>query len=73
MRRKHVRLSKHDYIKQRLTNNPKLNPKYLAACYSKIRYTKEEREKALNGRPDFIKFYKCSFCEWYHIGRSKRT
>lgn len=48
-----------------------LNPKELAACYGKIRYSKE-RAKARAEGVSTMKFYKCKFCEYYHVGRRPR-
>lgn len=45
-----------------------LNPKQLAACEGKIRYSKEAA-KARAAGIDTMKFYKCNFCDNYHVGR----
>ncbi len=59
-KRKHIRM------KLRSGNN---NPKKLASCDGKIRYTKEQAHKAAEEKPSFVKAYKCKFCSYYHIGR----
>lgn len=64
-------ISKRKRIRQQLRRGSAASPKELASCYGKIRYRKEDRDRALAGRPDRIKFYKCQFCDWYHIGRRK--
>jgi hypothetical protein len=45
-----------------------LNPKQLASCEGKIRFTKE-RAKAKADGVDTMKYYKCQFCSHYHVGR----
>lgn len=59
-------------IRQQLRRNPNQNPRELASCYGKIRYNKQDKERALENRPHFIKFYRCQFCPYYHIGRRPR-
>lgn len=52
--------------------NPSANTKQLAACEGKIRYGKFDREKALSRYPvGAVKFYKCDFCRYYHVGRAR--
>lgn len=65
------KIGKRKYIRQRTRKDPHLNPRQMAACYGKVRYQKTDKDKALAGRPDFVKFYKCDFCKFYHIGRRK--
>lgn len=49
------------------------NVKKLASCDGKIRYEKYQRTEALAKYPEGrVKFYKCQFCRWYHIGRAPR-
>lgn len=44
-----------------------LDPKYLASCDGKIRYTREQtKNKQLYSTQ---KFYKCQFGNHYHMGR----
>lgn len=45
-----------------------LNPKKLASCEGKIRYTKEQAKARAEG-VDTMKYYKCQFCPHYHVGR----
>lgn len=63
------RIGKRKHIRMKLRKGKNLNPRELASCYGKIRYTKEEKVRALAGRPDFIHFYRCDFCKYFHIGR----
>ena len=62
-------IGKRRHIRAKLRKNPTLNPRYLAACYGKIRYGKADKERALAGKPSSVKFYHCDFCKFYHIGR----
>ena len=45
-----------------------LDPKYLASCDGKIRYSKEAA-KAKSSGLSTMKFYRCEFGEHYHVGR----
>lgn len=66
------RISKRRRIRQQLRTTKKpLNPKYLAACYGKIRHTKESAKKAASVKPDIVKAYHCKFCNNWHIGRKQ--
>jgi hypothetical protein len=64
-------IGKRKRIRQQLKHGAKATPHELASCYGKIRYEKHEKERALEGRPSFIKFYKCKHCPYFHIGRRK--
>lgn len=45
-----------------------INPKYLASCDGKIRYSKEHAKARAEGIST-MKFYKCEFGDHYHVGR----
>lgn len=63
------RIGKRKHIRMKLRKGKNLNPRELAGCYGKVRYSKQERTRALDGRPGFVHFYKCDFCPNYHLGR----
>lgn len=45
-----------------------IDPKYLASCDGKIRFSKEAA-KAKADSISTMKFYKCKFGDHYHVGR----
>lgn len=64
---------KRSRIKKTIANAQKrgkhLDPKKLASCYGKIRHSNEHAKARANGI-DTMKFYKCRFCDYYHVGRA---
>lgn len=61
-------------IRQQLRRAKKpINPKYLAACYGKIRHTKDTAKKVVEAKEGAVRAYKCQFCDWYHVGRRPRN
>lgn len=62
-------VGKRKRIRRQLRRNGKLNPLMLASCYGKIRHVKRDRKTALENRPSSVRFYKCKFCAWWHIGK----
>lgn len=53
--------------------NPHVNTRKLASCEGKIRHNKSDRVEVLSRYPEgAVKFYKCEFCRWYHVGRARR-
>lgn len=63
---------KRSVIRQKIARAQKrgkhLDPKYLASCEGKIRYSKDGA-KAKAAGISTMKFYKCEFGDHYHVGR----
>lgn len=64
---------KKNYIRQRKRRDCSVNTKELASCYGKIRHSDYEAAKRANAQKiEFVKPYKCKFCDFYHVGRRPR-
>ena len=49
-----------------------MDPKELASCVGKIRYTSYEDARSHNALKDYaVNPYKCKFCPNYHVGRKR--
>lgn len=57
-----------DRVARAAKHGKRLDPRYLAACEGKIRYTKDEAKARSQGITT-MKFYKCEFGDHYHVGR----
>ena len=68
IRPRHDVIGKRKYIRQQLRNHPGANPKYYAACYGKLRRTKEAAHEEAS-HFSTMAAYKCKYCSWYHVGR----
>lgn len=50
----------------------RLDSKYYAMCYNKVRYTKDSADrKTQTHLAGLVVPYKCDYCVHYHIGRPK--
>lgn len=64
-------MKKGQKIRRAKRKNPSTNVKQMAACDGKQRWGKQDRETALAKYPKgAVKFYKCQFCRWFHVGRA---